>query len=48
MEEEVPEEELVGELVELWQIQTTQVDENEMVLRVLTVELEFVRCAAPQ
>ena len=52
MEEEVPEEELVEGLVEglveLWQIQMTQVDKNEMVPRVVTVELEFVRCAASQ
>ena len=48
MEEEVPEEELVEGLVELWQIQMTQVDENEMVPRVVTVELEFVRYAASQ
>ena len=48
MEEEVPEEELVEGLVELWQIRMIQVDENEMVPLVVTVELEFVRYAASQ
>ena len=42
MEEVVPEEELVEELVEPWQIRMTQVDEDEMVPQVVTVGLEFV------
>ena len=48
MEDEVPEEELVEQLVELLQIRLTQVDENEMVPLVVTVGLEFVRDAASQ
>ena len=48
VEEEVPEEELVDGLVELWQIQMTQVDENELVPPVMTVGLEFVCDVASQ
>ena len=47
-EEEVLEVELVEGPVELWQIQMTQVDENEMVLLVVTVGLEFVNDVASQ
>ena len=45
MVEEVPEEELVEELL---QIRLTQADENEMMPLVVTVGLEFVRDAASQ
>ena len=43
-EEEVPEVELVEGLVELWQVQMTHVDENEIV----TVGLEFLCDVASQ
>ena len=48
MEEEVPEEELVEELVELLQFHLTQADKNELVPVVVTVGLELVRDAASQ